>query len=59
MSKKQFSPPRVIEAHPVALEQDLLGASITPSLNPVEILGQESFGEYDYSTGSFVDAWYD
>lgn len=59
MYRKQFSPPRVLGEYSVALEQDLLGASITPSLNPIEILGQESFGEYDYSTGTFVDAWYD
>ena len=57
--KKDYLEPCLVQVSSLQLEEDLLGTSITPALSPVEILGHESFGEYDYSSGSFVDAWYD
>ena len=57
--KNTYIPARVQKVFSVLLEEDLLGNSIYRSFS-IQIDGQESAGEYDYSTSStFNDVWMD
>ena len=57
--RRDYLEPRIVQVAALCLESELLGASLTPAVNPVRILGHDSFGEFDYTSGTFVDAWYD
>jgi len=57
--KKAFITPRILQTVDVQLEESLLGASMYRSLGPIQIDGQESAGEYDYSDGTFNNVWLD
>ena len=58
-SRKIYARPMMLQALPVQLEESLLGASMYRSLGPIQIDGQESAGEYDYSDGTFNNVWLD
>ena len=58
-SRRIYVRPLTLEALPLQLEEALLGASMYRSLGPIQIDGQESAGEYDYSDGTFNNVWLD
>ena len=58
-ARNSYHQPRVLQDLPVCLEEALLGASMYRSLGPIQIDGQESAGEYDYSDGTFNNVWLD
>ena len=58
--KSEYISPKVLASMPVQLELDLLGESMYRRMGPVQIDGQESAGEYDYSTSdTFNNVWQD
>ena len=59
MKKRVYTSACAMKVLPVLLEEDLLGGSIYRNLSPVQIDGQESAGEYDYTSSSFNDVWID